>query len=172
MLAEISRNAVAAAGGTPFIALERPPWDAVAGDTWTRVADIEGAVAALAGPARRVFLAIGRQQVPAFSAQPQHHYLLRVVEEVKPPLPHTTVVVGRGPFDEAEDTVLLQAQGIDIVVSKNAGGRGAYAKIAAARALGLPVIMVERPALPPRPVAPDVAGVMDWLAHTGIDLGV
>ncbi|MBA4325942.1 MAG: cobalt-precorrin-6A reductase, partial [Rhodobacter sp.] len=49
------------------------------------------------------------------------------------------------------------------IVAKNAGGKGAVAKIAAARALGLPVVMIDRPRIPPRRVVHGVAGVMAWL---------
>jgi precorrin-6A/cobalt-precorrin-6A reductase len=66
----------------------------------------------------------------------------------------------------------MQKYGIDLVVSKNSGGTGAYAKIAAARALGLPVVMIDRPAQPVRRELHDVDAVFDWLAHSGTALGV
>jgi precorrin-6A/cobalt-precorrin-6A reductase len=165
--AQMSRNAVIAceAEGVPLIALERAPWTPGEGDLWTHVADIPAAVAALAGPPRRVFLAIGRQHLVPFAAQPQHHYLLRLVDAPTGPLPlpEAKVVVARGPFDVAGDTALMRDHGIDVVVAKNAGGKGAVAKIAAARALGLPVMMIDRPPTPPRRVVHGVAGVMAWL---------
>jgi precorrin-6A/cobalt-precorrin-6A reductase len=164
--AQMSSNAVAAcaATGTPLIALERAPWMPGEGDRWTRVPDIPAAVAALDGPPRRVFLAIGRQHVEAFAAQPQHHYLLRLVDAPTGPLPFPAqVVVARGPFDVAGDTALMQEHRTEVIVAKNAGGKGAVAKIAAARALGLPVLMIDRPAIPPRRVVHSVAGVMAWL---------
>jgi precorrin-6A/cobalt-precorrin-6A reductase len=166
--AGMSANAVAAcaATGTPLIALERAPWTAGEGDRWTHVPDIEAAVAALDGPPRRVFLAIGRQHIDAFAAQPQHYYLLRLVDEPSGPLPFPAdVVVARGPFDVAGDTALMQDHGTEVIVAKNAGGKGAVAKIAAARALGLPVVMIDRPAIPHRPVVHSVAGVMAWLGR-------
>jgi len=164
--AQMSSNAVAAcaATGTPLIALERAPWMPGEGDRWTHVADIQAAVAALAGPPQRVFLAIGRQHIDAFAAQPQHRYLLRLVDEPTGPLPFPAeVVLARGPFDVAGDTTLMRDHGTDVIVAKNAGGKGAVAKIAAARALGLPVVMIDRPVIPPRPVVQGVAAVMAWL---------
>jgi precorrin-6A/cobalt-precorrin-6A reductase len=164
--AQMSTNAVAAceAEGVPLIALERAPWVAGEGDRWTQVPDIAGAVVALNGPPQRVFLAIGRQHIDAFAAQPQHRYLLRLVDTPTGPLPFPAeVVVARGPFDVAGDTALMQEHGTEVVVAKNAGGKGAVAKIAAARALGLPVVMIDRPAIPPRRVARSVAEVMAWL---------
>ncbi len=174
--ARISHNAVAAcaADSVPLIALARPQWQPLAGDAWTRVPDMAGAVAALDGPARNVMLAIGRQNLAAFAAQPQHRYLLRLVDppEAPLPLPRTEIIIDRGPFDEAADRALMQAQEIEIVVSKNSGGNGAYAKIAAARALGLPVVMIDRPACPPRNEVTRVDEVLDWLDHARTDLGV
>ena len=173
--AQISAHAVAAAAraGVPLAALTRPRWTAVAGDRWTHVADIEAAVAALAGPARRVMLALGRMHVEAFAAQPQHHYLLRFVDAPSraPTLPRYDLIVDRGPFDVAGDTRLMRAHGIDLLLCKNAGGTGAEAKLTAARALALPVMLIDRPTLPPRTEFFSVADVLDWIDH-GADRGV
>jgi precorrin-6A/cobalt-precorrin-6A reductase len=151
--------------GVALIALTRPPWHAHPGDDWQHVADIEGAVAALRGESKRIMLALGRMHVEAFAAQPQHHYVLRLVDppEVAPALPHHTVVVSRGPFDVAGDIALFKEHAVEMVVCKNAGGAGAEAKIHAARALGLPVVMIDRPALPARAEVATVAEVLAWL---------
>jgi precorrin-6A/cobalt-precorrin-6A reductase len=174
--AQMSRNAVAgcAAAGVPLIALTRPAWEPVAGDRWTCVPDIAGAVAALDRPRERVMLAIGRQHLADFAANPQHFYLLRLVDPPAGPLPFPDahVIVDRGPFDADADRAMMQAHGVGLVVSKNAGGTGAYAKVAAARALGLPIVMIDRPAHPPRAEAHDAAAVLAWIAHAGTHLGV
>lgn len=171
----MSRNAAAACAGcgVPLAVLGRPAWTRQPGDRWTEVGDVAEAAAALAGPPRRVMLGIGRMHLADFATQPQHHYLLRLVDPpAQPPLPDCAVVVARGPFSLAGDTVLLRDHRIDLVVSKNSGGEGARAKIDAARALGLPVVMIRRP----DPAAPRVferpGQVLDWLAHPGADLGV
>lgn len=167
--ATMSGHAVAAAreAGVAHIMLTRPAWEPQPGDRWGHVADIGGAVAALAGDARRVMLALGRMHVDAFAAQPQHHYLLRFVDRpaVAPGLPDHALVVDRGPFTVEGDRALMEAQGIDLVVCKNAGGAGAAAKLGAARALGLPVIMIDRPACPDALVTHDVSAVLRWLGH-------
>lgn len=174
--AQMSHNAVVACAqaGVPLLALTRPAWKPVAGDNWARVPDIAGAVAMLDRPRSRVMLAIGRQHLAAFAPHPQHAYLLRLVDPPASPLPlpEAEVIVDRGPFDAAADCALMQRHGIRLVVSKNAGGSGAYAKIEAARALGLPVIMIDRPAQPRRDEVSSVAAVFDWLDHPGTDLGV
>ena len=167
--ARMSANAVAAAAeaGVPLVALVRPPWEPGPGDLWTRVPDMAAAVAALEGPARRVMLAIGRMHLGDFAAQPQHDYLLRLVDPPTepPPLPRHRVVVDRGPFTVAADRALMVDHGTDLVVSKNAGGAGARAKLEAARELGVPVLMIDRPAIPPRAEVGSVEAVLDWLAR-------
>ena len=173
---QMSRNAVAActALGMPLVALTRPPWQARPGDNWTHVPDIEDAAAALDRPAMRVMLAIGRMHLAAFAPNPQHLYLLRLVDPPKAPLPlpNTEIIIDRGPFTEAADRALMKRYRIGMIVSKNSGGNGASAKIAAARALGLPVVMIDRPDQPMRTELHDIAAVFDWLAHAGTDLGV
>ncbi|WP_299842468.1 cobalt-precorrin-6A reductase [uncultured Paracoccus sp.] len=174
--AQMSRNAVAAADATglPLMAFERPGWTERPGDNWTRVADMDAAVAALPETPSRVFLAIGRQNIATFGPKPQHHYLLRLVDPPSAPLPlpDAHVILDRGPFTEAGDLALLRDHAITHLVAKNAGGSGAEAKLVAARARNLPVILIDRPALPPRPVAATVTEVMDWLAHPVTDRGV
>ncbi|MCE8417188.1 cobalt-precorrin-6A reductase [Rhodovulum sulfidophilum] len=174
--AQMSRNAASACAalGLPLVALTRPAWTPQPGDDWRHVADIAGAVAALAGPPRRVFLAVGRMHLEAFAARPQHRYLLRLVDRPNAPLPlpQAEVIVSRGPFTEADDRALMEGHGTELVVSKNAGGTGARAKIDAARALGLPVLMIDRPALPARRELARPDEVLGWLAHSGADLGV
>lgn len=173
--AGMSRNAHAActATHTPLIRLERRPWHAGPGDKWRHVPTVEDLPAALPSAPARVFLAIGKQQISLFAEQPQHHYLLRLVDSPTAPLPlpETTVIVARGPFALAQDTALLRAHRITHVVCKNAGGTGARAKIDAARTLNLPVIIADRPTLPGDAIAHDVTQVMTWLGH-GAERGV
>jgi precorrin-6A/cobalt-precorrin-6A reductase len=167
--AMISANAAYAAelAKVPLLALRRPPWLPVAGDVWIEVADVAGAVAALAVAPRRVFLALGRKELAPFTQAPQHHYLVRSVDPVDPPLavPHATYVTGRGPFDEAHDRALLEEHHTEVVVAKNSGGTATYGKIAAARALGLPVILLRRPALPQVAAVETVQKAVAWLDH-------
>ncbi len=171
---QMSRHAVAACAeaGVPLIGFERSAWIAGPGDDWQGVPDIAAAVAALPDTAARVFLAIGRQHLAPFAAKPRHSYLVRLVDRPGSlPLPQAHVVVARGPFTTTGDIALMRAHRITHVVAKNAGGDGARAKLDAARALGLSVILIDRPALPDRQVAGSVAAVMGFLGHAA-DLGV
>ncbi|MDD2705783.1 MAG: cobalt-precorrin-6A reductase [Acidocella sp.] len=167
---QMSRNAVTACTqtGIPLLALERPPWVPQAGDDWQNLPSQEAALAALPMAPARVFLAIGKQGVAAFAARPEHHYLLRLVDPpaAPPPLPNAEIVLARGPFTLADDLALLRGYGIELIIAKNAGGEGARAKLDAARALGLRVLMIERPTPPTRQVAANVEDALSWLAHS------
>ncbi len=174
--AQMSCNAIAACAetGVPLLAYTRAPWQPEDGDQWTHVADIAGAVDALKGPRKRVLLAVGRMHLREFTVNPQHAYVLRLVDPPSEALgfPEATVIVDRGPFTLEGDRALMEEHGIDLVVSKNAGGKGAEAKIIAARQLGVPVIMIDRPAIPPRTEAHSIDDVKRWLCHALTDLGV
>jgi precorrin-6A/cobalt-precorrin-6A reductase len=165
---QISANAVDAAARVriPLLAIERPAWEPEDGDRWTEVADMPAAVAALGTARRRVFLALGRNELRPFETAPQHFYLVRSVDPVEPPLalPNAIYLTGRGPFHEAAEQALLVRYRIDVIVAKNSGGAATYGKIAAARPLGLPVIMLQRP--PPRAgTAENVEEVLARLDH-------
>jgi len=114
-----------------------------------------------------VFLALGRKEIAPFAEAPQHTYLVRSVDPVDPPLavPHAIYLTARGPFSEAEDRALLERHRIDVIVAKNSGGDATYGKIAASRALHLPVIMLQRPSLPEVEAVETVDGVLAWLDH-------
>ncbi len=165
----ISANAAAAAHITPvpFVALRRPPWTAVAGDRWVEVSDVREAVRTLGETSRRVFVTLGRNELAPFVDAPQHHYLIRSVDPVDPPLPlpHVTYVTGRGPFGEADDRALMTAHRIEVVIAKNSGGAATYGKIAAARVLGIGVIMLRRPPAPATPALETVEDALAWLDH-------
>jgi precorrin-6A/cobalt-precorrin-6A reductase len=164
---QMSRHAVIVAAQTkiPLVVLSRPAWVAQPGDRWIDAADMAAAAAALGGEPKRVFLTIGRLQIGAFAAAPQHFYLIRTIEPLAlpPGLPRHRVILGCGPFAvEAEDK-LLREESIDVIVSKNSGGAAAVAKLLAARQLGLPVVMVARPRQAAGPVLHDPAEAITFI---------
>lgn len=147
--ARISANAVAASRqvGVPLVVHERAAWTRRDGDEWIDAGSVEEAAELLGRVPRTVFLAIGRQELAPFDARPWHRYVVRSVDPVAGGMLQGAVrILDRGPFDEEAERDLLVRHGIEIVVAKNSGGDATYAKIAAARALSLPVIMVQRPA--------------------------
>lgn len=166
--AQMSSNARAACAALslPLIVYARAPWTPTPQDCWIDVADNAQAVSALGSAPRRVFLTIGRQGVADFRAAPQHDYLLRVIE---PPSdedlpPRCEVFATRGPFTVNDEISLMRDKCVDVVVSKNSGGAHTYAKIEAARALRLPVVMVAPPSREGAAVAHDPDDVMAFLA--------
>ncbi|MGC1353833.1 MAG: cobalt-precorrin-6A reductase [Xanthobacteraceae bacterium] len=165
----ISANALVAGRktGVPFVMLQRPPWTAVEGDRWVEVNDVPAAARALGEPPRRVFVTLGRNELAPFADAPQHHYLIRSVDPVDPPLPlpHVVYLTGRGPFAEADDRALMAERGIDAVIAKNSGGSATYGKIAAARSLGVTVIMLRRPPAPDAPTVATIEDAIAWLDH-------
>jgi len=166
--AQMSAHAIAACAATdvPLLALERAPWRRRPGDRWIEVDDFAGAAEALGIVPRRVFLGIGRTQLAPFASHPQHFYLVRLVDRPRGPLPlKAEVIIARGPYDLAGDRAVLTEHRIDIMVTRDAGGDSASAKIEAARELGLPVIMVRRPVIPAREKVESVAEVLRWLGH-------
>ena len=76
-----------------------------------------------------------------------------------------TYITARGPFSEADDRALMTQHKIEVVISKNSGGSAAYGKIAAARALGIEVIMLRRPPAPDAPGVNTVEDALAWLDH-------
>lgn len=168
--AVISRNAAEACAALrrPLLALRRPPWRAGLGDRWIEVGTMPQAVAALGDTPRRVFLTVGRLELAPFSAAPQHRYWVRTIEPIGDALaaPEVVAIQARGPFEEESERAFLESQRIEVVVTKNSGGAATYGKIAAARALGVPVVMVARPAKPEVPSLESVEEALVWIeAH-------
>lgn len=165
----ISANAViaAAAAGIPRLALQRPEWRPAPGDRWIPVATMDHAAMAIGAAPRRVFLTVGQQELAPFRAAPQHDYLIRSVEPPPPEAlpPRTRCIEARGPFSEPDEHRLLSEACIEVIVTKNSGGGATAPKLAAARALGLPVIIVARPPPPEPPVVATVEDAVAWLHH-------
>ncbi len=167
--ARMSANAVAACAqvGLPLGSIVRPAWQPLPDDDWQIVPTAEVAAAALGRTPRRVFLSLGRQDLHAFAAAPQHRYVARTIEPPQQAVlpPNMRLLQARGPFDRDAEAKLLAGEDIDVVVSKNSGGGATYAKIEAARELGLPVIMIARPDKPAGHVLGSPGEAVMWLAH-------
>ena len=167
--AQMSRHAEAACArlGIPLLILTREPWRKQPGDRWTEVADLDEAVHAVGDAPKRVFLTIGRLGLAAFSRAPQHFYLVRTIDppEPVPALPNHELILALGPFAAKDEERLMREAAIDLLVTKNSGGSATYAKMVAARRLGLPAIVVAPPARPDVPVVHDIEGALGFLSH-------
>jgi len=145
-MAENARDACRALG-VPILKLSRAQWTPQSGDRWIEAADQAEAAMALGAPPRRVFLTTGRLGLPNYISAPQHFYLVRAIE---PPAerdlpPHCETILERGPFDCESEMKLMRLHKIDALVTKNSGGDSTYAKIEAARRLGIDVVIIARP---------------------------
>lgn len=149
----------------PRLVLSRPHWQRKTGDRWHDVPDLDSAAGLLPDMANRVFLSIGSQRLEAFSGLRDVHLVVRMIDP--PPatlnLSRYSVVLGRGPFDVAAERDLLHRERIDTVVSRNSGGMATYAKIAAARMLNLPVVMIAPPTHVSDVRAESLEGALQWI---------
>ncbi|MCS6959360.1 MAG: cobalt-precorrin-6A reductase [Pseudanabaenaceae cyanobacterium SKYGB_i_bin29] len=145
----------------PYLLFCRPPWLPTPADRWISVDRLEAVPAALPPTAQRVFITTGRQNLTPFLHLPHLWFLIRSVDPPTLEIPNSEVILDRGPFTLERELALLQEYRIDTIVTKNSGGDATYAKILAARQLHLPVVMVQRPPLPPAPVVSSLAAVLD-----------
>lgn len=144
---QISANAIEAAklAGIELEVRTRKPWARQLGDNWIEVETLEAARDAIPTGAK-VLLALGSQHISQFAARDDVHFVVRMIDKPELPLdlPNHALVLGRPGNTPAVETMLLIAHSITHIVCRNSGGKAAYAKIEAARELGLPVIMISR----------------------------
>lgn len=148
--AQISANAARAAelSGVPCWALRRPGWQAGGGDDWREVADWSALSAALELFQRPLFT-LGREPLAHLQAIPLHqHWTVRCLDDY-PGTPRARVIGARGPFNLADERALFAAGQFDVLISKNSGSSATAPKLQVARELGLPVLLLARPPLPP-----------------------
>lgn len=171
--ATMSHNAAQACttAHIPLLRLERPAWQQTAQDHWYTAPSLQAAAHMLATPTvwgkerLCVFLTTGRKETSPFQAAPQHHYILRSIElpDTASLPPNTTLITARGPFDLAAELATMRHYKFDCVVTKNSGGSATFPKIEAARQLGIPVIMINRPAPSVAPCVTNAQQALQWL---------
>ena len=160
----MTHHAIAAATrtGVPVLVLRRPGWVEGPGDDWRRVRDLDEAAALVPHLGDRVFLTTGRQSVAVFAGLDALWFLARSVEMPEPPMPRNLdVVLDRGPFALDGELRLLREHRINVLVTKDSGGSAP--KLAAARELGIPVVMVDRPPIPDATTVTTVEQAVEWL---------
>jgi precorrin-6A/cobalt-precorrin-6A reductase len=163
----ISTNAVAAATETaiPLMRLLRPAWSARQDDRWESVRSASEAAELCRREGGRIFLTLGSSELDTFAHVHNAHFLVRMVDAPESlPFGSYHAIAARGPFSLQDELRLLAEHHIGLMVAKNSGGDATYAKIAAARQMGLPVIMIERPAIALDPRSPALASVAETVA--------
>jgi precorrin-6A/cobalt-precorrin-6A reductase len=167
--ATITANAAVVCGelGLPHLVLARPAWPP--GDAVVVRSDPEAANTVASKGYSRVFVTTGRSGAAAFAGV-DAWFLIRAVTPPDPldlP-PRHQLVLSRGPYRYDDELTLLREHRIDALVTKNSGGPMTRPKLDAAAALGVAVVMVDRPPLPQgvRTVetVDDAAG---WVRSTG-----
>ncbi len=148
--ANISRNGFNAArrASIGYVRLERPAWVSQAGDQWQEASDVAKA-ASMVPQSSRIMLTIGRKEIAPFIERGDLSGVVRMIEKPACHLPERWhLILARPPYDLAGEISILENHRITVLVTKNAGGVQTQAKLAAARHLGLPVILISRPEKP------------------------
>jgi precorrin-6A/cobalt-precorrin-6A reductase len=165
--ATMSWNAAAAAADShvPLLALRRTAWAPGAGDQWHEATSLGDAALMLPELGNRHFLTIGRQGVSSFADVAGAWFLVRAIDRPDQPTPpQMELLLDRGPYSLDSEIALMRGRRIDTVITKNSGGAATAAKLIAARELGLPVVMVQRPKTPGGiPEVADVQGALEWV---------
>lgn len=166
--ARMGWNAAAACAvtHTPLLRLERPAWTRQHGDLWLEVDDWDQAVAWVDAHAQRVLLAVGRQELAPFVPLRHVWFLIRSVQgpDPRPDFAQSQMMLARGPFSLEDELDLLTRLRIDTIICKNSGGP-TDSKLTAARHLGIPVVIRNRPARPLTPRVDNVAQALSWLEN-------
>lgn len=148
--AQISANAVLAASlaSVPCWALRRPAWQAQAGDDWREFAGWPTLITALK-PFRRPLFTLGREPLQHLHEVPEHQFWTLRALEGCPGNDRCQVIGARGPFRIEDERALFERRQIDVLISKNSGSSATEPKLEVARELGVPVLVLARPLLPP-----------------------
>ena len=143
---EISRNAALATAeaGIPCIRYERPEWVPEDSDRWQSFDDWQSMADAIP-EGERVFLAGGTQSIEIFTRRNDIALWARALNvEGRVAPPNVTFINAMPEESVAAERETFAANQISLLCCKNSGGPASFAKIAAARELGIPVWLLAR----------------------------
>ncbi|APZ54345.1 precorrin-6A/cobalt-precorrin-6A reductase [Salipiger abyssi] len=151
-----------AALGLPHLQLVRPEWRPGRGDRWVMLRHA-GEAAACVPRGATVLASLGRGRLAGLRNLDGFVYARTLSPAMGGfPLRRGRFLPGRGPFTPRGEAALIRRLGIGWLIPHNAGGAGGWPKLAAARALGLPVAMLARPRRPDGARVETVREAMDW----------
>lgn len=163
---QISWNAHKAATSLnlPLLRLQRPIWQPQAEDRWISSPDMAHAINALE-TGKRYLLAIGRQEAHHFATRTDCWFLSRSIEPLPQyqQIPNGEQILYQPDGDVFTEREILATHAIDGVICKNSGGESGFAKLKAARDLGLIVHMIERPSCPACNQVNTIQDMLLWL---------
>ena len=143
---QISHNArlAAASAGVHLLRFERPPWHPTPGDDWRSFSSWQDMADAIPSGSR-VFLAGGTQSIEIFTQRRDITLLARALNVEGRSGPANVTFINAMPAASVEvERARFAAADISLLCCKNSGGDASFAKIAAARELGLPVWLLAR----------------------------
>jgi cobalt-factor III methyltransferase len=138
----------------PYLRYERP--STLNPETSLVCNSVEEAAERAVATGRRIFLATGSKDLATFLNTPsedQREWFVRITPEpalirraIELGIPRDHILAMQGPFSEAFNTALWRDQRIDCVVTKDSGEAGGFsAKVRAAAALDIPLLVIRRP---------------------------
>lgn len=148
----------------PRVRLCRPGWTATAQDRWRHVSTLAEAVAALP-PKARVFAASGRDSAEVLTHHDGPVFLRQLHRHDGVAPAGCTYVFGAGPFDVEDEIALFRKLKIDVILVRNIGGTGSFPKLAAARAMGLPAVLIDPPSSGFDAQTDNVNALLRWVAQ-------
>lgn len=163
----ISRNAEQAAqqAKIPLLRLLRAPWERQENDLWIEKKDTHTLLESAQGRNCPLLVALGQQgSISFYERDWQNPCFIRSTEAAPAQMgKNVRWITARGPFSVESEILFLRDHHIGGVICRNSGGASSYAKIQAARALGISVYMLDRPA-PESSFVTTVEEALNWLA--------
>ncbi|MGH1367379.1 MAG: cobalt-precorrin-6A reductase [Maritimibacter sp.] len=155
---------ICSAAKIPYLQILRPGWQNGPGDQWIWI-DKEQEAAAHIDENAVVFLATGRQTLQHFSNLSPRKTICRQIDppEGDFPFENGEYCIGTPPFSVEDELHNFNKLHISHLVVKDAGGAPSRTKLDAARQLGIPVVLIRRPAQPNGPRVETVEAALRWI---------